>query len=355
MGIKYATREQVQNSLEIAHSAWSNTLVDSKLEAASRGVEKFLHRRFYPELRTIRKDWPNNQYAPPRQIWLDDQELISLVALTSGGTSIATANVFLRRGDDLDEPPYSYLDLDLSTSSALSAGTTFQRSNVINGVFGYNETDTTVPAHALLGGNINSSVTTMTVTPSSGVIDLGVGSLLMLGTERLVVTERIMSDTTQNLTNTLTASNGDTVVGVASGAAFARDEVILIDGERMKVRDIAGNNLIVSRSWDGTVVDDHTIGADVYALRTLTVQRGALGSTAAAHTAADPVYTHQYPGLVNELTVAETVVLLEQNSSGYARTVGSGPNLREAKGVGLDDVRQRCWLAHGRKSRKGAI
>lgn len=354
MGIWYATREQVKNSLEIAHSAWSDTLVDGKLEAASRGVEKFLHRRFYPELRTIRKDWPNNAYAPPRQIWLDDQELISLTSLVSGGTSIPTANVFLRRGDDLDEPPFSYLDLDLSTSSALSAGDTFQRANVITGLFGHNDTDTSVP-HAVLGGNINSSVTSLVVTPSSGQINLGVGSLLLIGTERLVVTERAMSDTTQNLTNTLTSSNGDTVVGVGSGAAFARGEVILIDGERMRVNDIAGNNLIVSRSWDGTVIDDHTIGADVYALRTLTVRRGALGSTAAAHTLSDSIYTHEYPGLVNELTIAETVVLLEQNSSGYARTVGSGPNLREAKGVGLDDVRQRCWLAHGRKSRKGAI
>src|SRR5829696_8951789 len=131
MGIKYATREQVKNSLEIAHSAWADALVDSKLEASSRGVEKFLHRRFYPELRTIRKDWPNNQYAPTRQIWLDDQELVSLTSLTSGGTAISTANIFLRRGDDLAEPPYSYLEIDQSTSSSLSAGTTFQRSNAI--------------------------------------------------------------------------------------------------------------------------------------------------------------------------------------------------------------------------------
>jgi hypothetical protein len=355
MGILYATREQVQSSLEIAHSAWSDTLVDAKLEAASRGVEKFLHRRFYPELRTIRKDWPNNQYAATNQVWLDDQEIISLASLVSGGATIPTASVFLRRGDDLAEPPYSFLEIDLASAYALSSGNTFQRSNVITGVFGHNETDITVPAHGVLGGSINTSVTTMVVTPSSGKINLGVGSLLMLGTERLVVTERSMSDTTQNLANTLTASNGDTVVGVASGAAFARDEVILIDGERMKIRDIAGNNLIVTRSWDGSVIDDHTIGADVYALRTFTIQRGVLGSTAAAHTLNDSIYAHQYPGLVNELTIAETVVLLEQNSSGYARTVGSGPNLREAKGLGLDDVRQRAWLAYGRKSRKGAI
>jgi len=288
MGIKYATREQVKTSLEIAHSAWSNALIDGKLETASRDAEKFLHRRFYPELRTISKDWPGYQYSPTWQLWLDDQELISLASFVSGGTSISTANIKLRRGDDLAEPPYSFLEVDLSSSAAFSSGPTFQQSNAITGVFGYNETDTDT-VRGLLGGNINSSVQTLVINPSNGVLDVGVHSLLLIGT----------------------------------------------------------------RSWDGTVIDDHAISDDIYALRTFTATRGALGSTAAAHTAADSVYAHQF--VVNELVIAETVVLLEQNASGYARTVGSGPNLREAKGVGLEDVRSRAWISYGRKARKGAI
>jgi len=352
MGIKYATREQVKDSLEIAHSAWSNALIDGKLETASRDAEKFLHRRFYPELRTISKDWPGYQYSPTWQLWLDDQELISLASFVSGGTSISTANIKLRRGDDLAEPPYSFLEVDLSSSAAFSSGPTFQQSNAITGVFGYNETDTDT-VRGLLGGNINSSVQTLVINPSNGVLDVGVHSLLLIGTEYLVVTDRRMSDTGVNLTAVLSASNGDTVATVGDGTAFARDEIILIGGERMRVNDIAGNNLIVSRSWDGTVIDDHAISDDIYALRTFTATRGALGSTAAAHTAADSVYAHQF--VVNELVIAETVVLLEQNASGYARTVGSGPNLREAKGVGLEDVRSRAWISYGRKARKGAI
>lgn len=355
MGIWYATREQIKSSMEVAQTAWIDSLIDAKLESASRSAEKFLHRRFYPELRTVRKDWPNNQYAPTRQIWLDDSEIISLSSLTSGGVSIPTGNVMLRRGDDIEEPPYSYMEIDLSTSSALSAGTTFQRSNVMTGVFGFNETDTSVPAHGLLGGNINSSVTSIVINPTSGKLAVGVGSLLMIGTERLVITERQMSDTTANVLVALTASNADKIVSVADGTLFARGEVILVDAERMRVNDIAGNNLVVSRSWDGSALDSHDIGSDIYAEHTFTVKRGALGSTAAAHNSGDSVYAHEYPGPVNELTVAETVVLLEQNSSGYARTVGSGPNLREAKGAGLDDIRQRAWLGYGRKSRKGAV
>lgn len=352
MGIRYATREQVRSSLEIAHSAWSDALIDGKLETTSRDAEKFLHRRFYPELRTIRKDWPGYQYSPTWQLWLDDQELISLASFVSGGTSIPTADIKLRRGDDLAEPPYSYLEIDLSSSSAFSSGLTWQQSNVLTGVFGYNETDTGT-VRGLLGGNINSAVQTLVINPSNGTLDVGVHSLLLIGTEYLVLTDRRMSDTGQNLGAALTASNGDTVVSVGDGTAFANGEIILIGGERMRVNDIAGNTLIVSRAWDGTVIDDHLINADIYALRTFTATRGVLGSTAAAHTAADPVYAHQF--VVNELVLAETVVLLEQQSSGYARTVGSGPNLREAKGVGLEDIRQRAYMSYGRKSRKGAV
>lgn len=356
MGIWYATREQVKSSMEVAQSAWIDSLVDAKLEASSRNAEKFLRRRFYPELRTVKMDWPNYQSAPTWELQLNENELIELETLSSGGTSISTANVKLRRGDDLGEPPYSILQIDLSSSSSFRSGNTFQQAIEIYGLFGYSDTDTDVPAHALLGGNINSSVTTLTLSPSSKRLNVGVGSLIMIGTERMVLTERNLADTTQNTGGALTASNADKTVAVSDGTGFAKDEVITIGSERMKIDFIVGNNLTVSRAWDGTALDDHLTGVDIYAEREFTVQRGVLGSTAAAHTAADSVYAHQYPGPVNELVVAETVVLLEQNAAGYARTIGQGANLREAKGNGLEDIRNRAWNSYCRvKSRKGAI
>lgn len=355
MGIWYATEEQVRSSLEITHAAWSSALVRRKLESSSRSIEGFLHRRFYPERRTVKKDWPNLQGAPTWQLWLESEELVSLETLTSGGTTIAGNERFLRRGDDRDEPPYSLIELDLSTAAAFGGGQTFQRSVSILGVFGYDETNTSVPAHGLLGGNINSSVQTMVINPSSGILDVGVGSLLMLGTERMVLTDRRMSDTGQNLQGTMTDVNSDVIVDVTDGTAFAKDEVILLGAERMKINDIAGNNLIVSRQWDGTVLTTHSASEDIYALRTFTVQRGVLGSTAASHTSGDSLWAHDY-GIVNELCVAETVVALEQNSSAYARTVGSGASTREAAGAGLEDIRARAMAARGRNCvRHGAV
>lgn len=357
MDIVYATREQVTRSLEIAHTSWSNSLIDQKLRASSRSIEGLLHRRFYPERRTILKDWPNYQGAPTWQLWLDGEELISLETLTSGGNVIPGNQRFLRRGDDRDEPPYSYIELDLSTAAAFGAGLTFQRSVSVLGLFGYKETDTSVPASGQLGGNVNSSVQSIVINPLNGSLDVGVGSLLLVGTERMVLTNRRMSDTGQNLQGTMTDVQSDVIVDVTDGTAFAVDEVILLGAERMKIDDIAGNNLIVTRAWDGTPLTTHSAAEDVYALRTFTAARGVLGSTAASHTLADSVWAHDY-GIVNELCIAETVVALEQNSAGYARVVGSGANARESKGAGLEDLRMRAQEAVGRgghKTHAGAV
>lgn len=354
MGIWYATREQVRSSLEITHASWSDSLVDQKLESSSRSIEGFLHRRFYPERRTVLMDWPNMQSAATWQLWLGRNEIISLETLTSGGTNLTSA-ALLRRGDDLNEAPYSLIELDLSDNLSFGGGLTFQQSISILGLYGYDDTNTSVPASATLNGTINSSVQTLVLSPSNGKLSVGVGSLLLLGTERIVLTDSRMSDTGQNLGSAMDALNSDVIVDVSDGTLFAKGEVILLGAERMRINDIAGNNLIVSRQWDGSVLTAHTLGEDVYALRTFTAQRGALGSTAASHLDTVSAWAHDY-GIVNELCIAETVVALEQNSSGYARTVGSGPSTREAVGGGLEDIRERAMAARGRnKARHGAV
>lgn len=354
MGIWYATREQVKLSLEVAHSSRANAVIDRCIEAGSRSVESQLRRRFYPERKTITFDWPNYQYASPWILWLDSNEIISLETLTAGGTAIEAADYFLRRSDDIDEPPYDQIQIDLASSAAFQSGTTHQRAISGVGLTGWNDTATSI-VHATLGGNINSSVTTLVLNPSSGVYPVGVGSIMLIGTERIILTERRMSDTAQNLQSTMTAQKSDTIVDVTDGTAFAIDEVILLGSERMRIADIAGNNLIVERAYDGTALTAHSAAEDVYAARTFTAIRGALGSTAASHTAADSAYMHMFPGLVNELAIAESVVLLEQNSAAYARVVGSGASARESVGQGLMDIRARAIEAYGRVGRLAAI
>jgi hypothetical protein len=283
-------------------------------------------------------------------LWLDGDEMISASALVSGGVTIAPASWRLRRMDGREEPPYTHLELDLGTSAAFTTALTSQRSIALTGVYGHSAVEATA---GTITAGINASTTTVPVSDSS---EIGVGSLLRIDTERVIVTARLMVDTTQNLGGAgLTALNSDVIVPVGSGTSFTVGETILIDAERMLIVDIAGNNLIVKRAWDGTVLAVHATNADVYAPRTLTVTRGALGTTAASHLSAAAVARHVPPALVNELAIAETEVRLSQKQSAYARTIGSGDNERESSGRGLSDIRNDVYTAFGRKMRTASI
>lgn len=350
----YVTRESVKEALDYKETARNNAQVDRAIESASRAVEGLLHRRFYPWTGTRYFDWPNAQYARSWRLWLDDNELISVTTLASGGVTIDSADFILRRSDDKDEAPYSFIELDLDTSAAFGQGSTWQRDIAITGQFGYD--DTTEPAGAL-NGAIDSSQTTVTVTDSSAV---GVGDLIAVGTERMVVTDKRMVDTSVAFAGLTTATASDDTLTVPDGTAFAIGEVLRFDTERALVVDIADNDLVLRRAWDGSRLAAHTSG-NIYADRKLTVTRGALGTTAASHADAATVARHVPPGLVTELCLAYALNNLLQARSGYARVAGvksgtsSEANAIENTGRGISGVERDACRAYGRKARTRAV
>jgi hypothetical protein len=343
----YATRDEVMRALDFKDSARMSGQVDRAIESASRSIEGLLRRKFYPQVATRYKDWPNRQYARPWRLWLDQDELISVTTLTSGGTAVAASDFFLEPANS--GPPYTHIEIDLDSSAAFSAGDTHQRSVQIVGVFGYSAEDE--PAGALAEA-LDASETAVDVTNSALI---GVGHIIKVESERMLVTGKSMLDTTQNTGGALTASTSDVTVAVTTGTAYAVDEIILVNSERMLIVDIAGNNLTVKRAWDGTVLAAHGSGSDIYAPRTLTVTRGALGTTAATHADTTAITRHAVPGLVRELCVAEAINSIQQETSGYARTVGEGENSREASGRGLREIRNDALAAYGRRARKRAV
>lgn len=343
MGIWYTTREAVALTLEGADTYKSASLIDRKIEAASRAAETLLHRRFYPALTTLKYDWPNYQHVAPWQLWFDDNGIISIGSMSAGGTTIAAPDRLLRRGDGLTEPPYSYMEIDQSSSAALSSGDTWQEAINILALTGWNDTDTSVP-HAVLSGGINTSVLTAVFNPSSGPYsELGVGSLCLIGTERVQVIGRAFSTVAGNtLGANLNDHQSDTAVSVTDGTDFAEGEIILIDSERMRVNDIAGNTLIVDRAFDGTVLDAHTSGATVYARRTFTFRRGVLGSTAASHSDGASVYVHAYPEPLPEYVNALTCQMMNVD-------------LRDGMAEYVSGLAEQAMYTLGRVSRLGAI
>ncbi|MGW3428885.1 hypothetical protein ACWDHW_13155 [Streptomyces melanosporofaciens] len=345
----YATREDVKDALDVKETARSNARVDRALEGASRAVEGLLHREFAPVIATRYFDWPNSQTARPWRLWLDDSELISVTTLTSGGVTIGPADYFLE--PNRTGPPFRRVEIDLGSNAAWGGGDTYQRDITVTGLWGYRDDET---AAGTVVEPLDASETSVDVDGAASAL-LGVGSVLRLDEERMLVTGRAQLDTGQDLGGDLTASAANTSVTVADGSQFATDEVILIDAERMRVEDIAGNQLVVKRAWDGSVLAAHTPGAGIFAARTLTVTRGALGTTAATHTSGTVVNRWDPPGPVRDLCIAEALTTLLQGQSGYARVVGSGENQREAAGKGLGDLRCSVYASHGRKARTRAV
>jgi len=353
MGVFYTTRERVKAALDAEETSRADARIDDVIESSSRTIDGskpgdgLLHRRFYPELRTMTWDWP----PAPRsgtswRLWLDANELISITSMTAGGIVVPQADRLLRPDHG---PPFTHLELDRSGTSVFAAGDTTQRAISITGVYGFNAESTVA---GILAEGLDASETGIDVSDSAAI---GVGSIIKVDDERMIVTGKSQLDTGQNIGGNLTASHSNVTVPVTTGSAYAVDEVILVDSERMRILDIAGNNLTVKRAYDGTVLVAHTSGADIYAPRTLTVTRGALGTTAATHSTSAAITRHVVPGTVAELALAEAMNELLQGRSGYSRMSGTGENARESSGRGLAVLRKQAVTAYGRKGRSRAI
>ncbi len=85
----------------------------------------------------------------------------------------------------------------------------------------------------------------------------------------------------------------------------------------------------------------------------VTVERAAVGTTAATHSDAAAVTRNVAPGPIVDLCIAEAITVYQQESSGYGRTIGSGDNLREARGRGLEEIRRDA--GHYKRLRMAAV
>jgi hypothetical protein len=342
----YVTREEVKAALDVSSAAYADARVDRACESASRAVEGCLHRRYFPQAGTRYFPWPSADMSTPWRLWLDADELVSASAVVSAGTAVPPTDYYLEPVNT--GPPYVAIEINLGRSSAFGGGSTGQRSIAITGVYGYTADETPGGATAEA---LDASETGVDVTDSAAA---GVGALIRVDSERMLVTGKAMLTTGQTLQAALAASVAGTAVSVSTGAGFAVGETILLDSERMLVQDIAGNTLTVKRAYDGTVLASHT-GSTIYAPRTLTVTRGAVGTAAATHLTAAPVLIHAPPPLVRDLALAYALNQLLQEQSGYARVAGSGDHQREYTGRGLRDIEDDARARYGRKARTRAI
>ena len=333
MGIAYATRENVASALAFNETARLSSSIDRACQYSSRSVEALCHRVFYPTI-----DTRTFRHIDDHWFWLDDNEVISITSITIDGTVIPAADYDLYPDTG---PPYSYIDFP---DGPVVSG---DSSLILVGMYGF--ANDTVTAGSLETAISSASATTIDVTDGSLI---GVGDVLVIESERLQVTGRTWLTSAQ--TGTLPASKSAVTLTVTTGSAFHVDETLLIGAERIIITDISGNDLMVKRAQDGSVLAAHTT-ATIYTSRTLTVVRGVLGTTAATHADASAITKQEYPALVVALTIALACNQLMQEAGAYSRDLGTGDARGPATGGGLDAIRRDTRAANGRQARMRTV
>lgn len=354
----YATRAAVRGCLESPLSSRLNRVIDESLAAATRDIDAACGFPLYdgddggamaPKTGTRYFDWPTSSTAgtPGWRLWLGGHRLLDLTALVSGSRSIDVDDVLLRPDG---RPPYRYVELSLSGASALGlgAGLTWQRSTALTGEWG--ESATLISVGTLVG-----SITTGSTVVLSDSSTVSVGSLLVIGSERIIVTDQSLVDTGINVSGAIATGAGVTSVPVDDGTGIHAGETVTIGAERMYVLDVSGNTLIVRRGVEGSVVTAHSNADAVLAPRSFTVARGTRGTSSASHANGATVSAWVPPSLAREWCEGLAINAVLQKLSGYVRTVGSGDYVRNASGAGLDALALRALRAHGRQMRTAAI
>jgi hypothetical protein len=375
----YCSREDTMRSVDFKDGITTEIIgrVDRANQSTARDIEGELHRLFYPDDRVIWKDFPNDQYTSPWKLYLDNtgEEMVCLTSLSSGGIPIGLDQCFLRPQNPRRGFPYTRIELDRS-SGATFGGQSATPQNAIKATGTCGFTADADPA-GQLAAPAGGSDTTILI---SNAALMGVGDLLILGYgrgdapfpddplghagtiqpytgERVLVSDRQAADTglAQSGGGCGTASVADAqLVWTGTGTAPAQGEVLLLDSEQMLVQFVTGAVATVERAWNGTVLQEHS-SAEIWAYRSLSVQRGFLGTAAAAWDSGTPVYRHRVPSLIRDLGIAESSNRVLQETSGYARTVGSAETAMPAPGAALADLWDEARTAYGRMARSRTV
>lgn len=351
----YCTREMLMQAMDIKFTARSAAAVDRAIESAADNIDGYMHRVFFPTDDTRGFDYPNYTGAPAWRLYLNENELADVTAnvpvVKSGGVVIPASSLLWY--PLTQSPPYRWLELNRSTSlqSAFGQGNTPQNNILIQATFGF-------WIKKLVAGTLAASIgsTSATQATISDGSKVGVGDMLIVSGERMLVTDKAMASTGQSQqgAGVSTANRADVTLAVTDGTKFAYNETIALDSERMFIVDITGNNLTVIRGWDGTVLAPHT-GATIYAARLLTITRGDFGTVAATHSQNDQCYTNMVPALIRDLSIAEASVQKELEVGGYAGTQGSGANATSTLGEGLSDKWEEAETRYARQMRIDVI
>lgn len=340
----YVSREAIKFAAGIDAPLGSSlhSAIDEAIESASRRIDRWTHTFFYPKTETRLYRWPPRQPQRGIELWLD-QYLIAVTTLqseaqNSSPTTISASDFFTEPNNT--GPPFTQIEIDQSSTASFSGGDTPQRSISVLGRWGYSEDTRSVGT--VDGSGLASSTSSTSFTCSdAGAID--VGDHLLIESEQIFVSERsfaALGSILLDMAGNLAATQNVVTVTVDSSHGIVAGETIRINAERMLIVSVSTNALTVTRAWDGSILAAHTNNDAIHINRTLTIERGTNGTTAATHADTTAISKYEPPFDVRMVAKAEALSELFQSRAGWARSIEAGENAREVSGPGLMDMRK---------------
>lgn len=345
MRAPYATVERVMNASSIKSTAFATDEILDAILSASDSVDRLVNLgdatrpAFAPWVGSITFDWPVMNNGNAYRFDLNQFRLHSLTSMVSGGNALTSSALpWPSYG-----PPFLSVEVDQAGSGSLDyTSGVGQRSLTLSGTWG-TLGQTTERSTWTLGASVSSSATSLTLNAPAGI-----GSIVSIGSERVIVSERSWGASGQTSAGALAAAVNAQSITVSDGSAFLAGEEIIIDAERMLIREVVGNVLNVGRAASGSTLAAHLAGAAIYWARTCEVERGALGTTAESHSSGAALGIYRAPALAEQLTIAYALDRRAQESAGYARTIGQGEGERQVSARGIRDLEVRLFAAYGR-------
>ena len=361
----YTTRERFKVAANISGSQF-NPVIDRVIEAASRDVDRWTRRHFLPKTQTRLYRWPQSRPGLANVLWLD-QDLLSVSTLqtqaqNTSPTTISSSDYFLEPNNP--EPDgntrYNRIEIDLSSTAAFESGDTPQRSISVAGSWGWGNTTASAGTVDDSGG-ISSSDTALIVSDASTI---DVGDTLLIDSEQIFVADRAFAargSILLNMGSNLAATNATVTVTLDGSHGIVAGEIIRLDSEQMYVVSVSTNDLTVIRAWDGSVLAAHNDDVACHVNRTLTIERGLNGTTAASHSDSASITRYLPDADVVRWCLAEALSTYHQEHAGWARTTsgtgfvtGGTYEGRELEGVSMSQLRT-SMVGYYRRAREAVV
>ena len=354
----YTSREKFKVAANIRGEQWNDT-IERVIEASSRDVDRWTRRHFIPKTQTRLYRFPQPRPGLAGVLWLD-QDLLSVTTLqtkaqNTSPTTISSSDYFLEPNNP--EPDgntrYNRIEIDLSSTAAFEGGDTPQRSISVAGSWGWGNATQSAGAIDDSGG-INASDTTLIVSDASKI---DVGDTLLIDSEQVFVSDRSFAARASILLDEgsdLAGTNATVTVTIDGSHGIVAGEVIRIDSEQMYVVSVSTNDLTVIRAWDGSVLASHTNNTAIHVNRTLTIERGVNGTTAASHSDEASINKYVPDSDVSRWCMAEAIATYHQEHGGWGTSIGTGTGATVLDGRELSQLRQ-SMVGYYRKAREAVI